>query len=564
MKKKSLLILFLAMTLVFTGCSKKKDAADEPAAEAAAEETATADTAEGAEAETAAEEAAEPEPEPVKPVNNIRAFVRTEQKTFTKGYSPYYEYIYGTVHLADEYEGKYPELAKSFVELGKYLEDKVNANMEENLPTAAEWYEENKDDNGFVYAYYSDEHDLSIVRADSCVVSVKNDYTGYSGGAHGWYGVEGYNYDTETGKKLEIEDVFSSREELIDTLYTELLDHYQKEYFYNYNELKEDIEESIGYTGLKYTIGYTGINVHFDPYDIAPYASGSFDISLPFNKYGGTLINAQYANTPDSFIIKVPEAEEIFYDLNADGTDETILIETIQGDTEEGYYDIDQVKVTVGDKKAYADAYCFYMNFYFVKDVDKYFIYSFCTAENDYTYVMAFDITSGEPVYLEQPEDMTESTSLAAALVGGDYDNDDYYASTYDEYCFTDPTLMLLSSHTDVMSTVSGSCYYAVGESGYPEKLDKDAWYYLQTDYFVFTAKQDVVGTEVTEDGATVGEYVIAPGTECIYYRTDGKNLADLKIGDTIVRLEIDSSEWPTCVNGIDLEEAFDGILWAG
>jgi hypothetical protein len=39
----------------------------------------------------------------------------------------------------------------------------------------------------------------------------------------------------------------------------------------------------------------------------------------------------------------------------------------------------------------------------------------------------------------------------------------------------------------------------------------------------------------------------------------------DLKLDDgSIVRIEIDDSDYPHTVNGIDIEEAFEGIMFAG
>ena len=48
-------------------------------------------------------------------------------------------------------------------------------------------------------------------------------------------------------------------------------------------------------------------------------------------------------------------------------------------------------------------------------------------------------------------------------------------------------------------------------------------------------------------------------------YRSDGESYVDCKTKDgKYVRIVLDNSDWPIKINGIELEEAFDGIIFAG
>lgn len=62
----------------------------------------------------------------------------------------------------------------------------------------------------------------------------------------------------------------------------------------------------------------------------------------------------------------------------------------------------------------------------------------------------------------------------------------------------------------------------------------------------------------------TADNAVIPAGTKLTLYRTDGSSLVDLKAGDTLYRIEVDHSEWPYTINGVEEEEYFDGIMYGG
>ena len=58
---------------------------------------------------------------------------------------------------------------------------------------------------------------------------------------------------------------------------------------------------------------------------------------------------------------------------------------------------------------------------------------------------------------------------------------------------------------------------------------------------------------------------IIKAGEEFEFYRTDNETYVDMKLSDgRICRLKVDCSRWPYKVNGIDSEECFDGMMYAG
>lgn len=69
-----------------------------------------------------------------------------------------------------------------------------------------------------------------------------------------------------------------------------------------------------------------------------------------------------------------------------------------------------------------------------------------------------------------------------------------------------------------------------------------------------------------TETGTAGGKSVIASGSEVAYIATDGERYALLNTLDGTFRIETASSEdsaYPV-INGVSIEEIFDGILFAG
>lgn len=116
----------------------------------------------------------------------------------------------------------------------------------------------------------------------------------------------------------------------------------------------------------------------------------------------------------------------------------------------------------------------------------------------------------------------------------------------------SDPNQMVLETRTGLLSTVSGRRTYRIGADGMPTPWEGGEVYQID-DGFVFTAKQDVAG------GA------IRAGEAVRYVGTDNDTFADLRKenGET-VRVAVNRSGWPHTIDGIDIEELFDGLLFAG
>jgi hypothetical protein len=95
---------------------------------------------------------------------------------------------------------------------------------------------------------------------------------------------------------------------------------------------------------------------------------------------------------------------------------------------------------------------------------------------------------------------------------------------------------------------------------------------YYEIDYpRTVTLKMDLTfpGVEYSAgnlEGKETAEVTVKSGEVLRFWRTDRETYMDLKREDgSAVRCRLDQDQrWPFRINGVDIEEAFDGIMFAG
>ena len=128
-------------------------------------------------------------------------------------------------------------------------------------------------------------------RVDEQVVSFALSSGSYDGGAHPQHGITGVTLSTETGEPVSIDAVLTSR----DVLLLALADAFRKQYPGREQDLfSHDIDETLndyhdGGDWQKYIDWMLDANndlhVFYNPYDIAPYSAGGFELTLPRDVY---------------------------------------------------------------------------------------------------------------------------------------------------------------------------------------------------------------------------------------------------------------------------------------
>jgi hypothetical protein len=124
---------------------------------------------------------------------------------------------------------------------------------------------------------------VSIKNSGRQGMIVERDYYVYSGGAHGLSTKRYYVIDLEQCKQLKVDDLFANYQEdkrLRDIIYFELG---------KYSRLKsgQKLSEGIFFSdepelSFNFFISNEGLGLHWDPYQIAPYAHGNIKIIIPW------------------------------------------------------------------------------------------------------------------------------------------------------------------------------------------------------------------------------------------------------------------------------------------
>ena len=244
----------------------------------------------------------------VRPIGGFakQIFSRT---TFDDDNVPLLNQQYATLTLPNDLKAQYPKLARALAEYNTALTRQAMTMRERSTAQAREQRSNMRE---YFHAYYSN-NDLIVRRADSVVFSVLDDSADYLGGAHGMYGWVGVNFDVETGKRLTISDVCTNADGLVTTILEQLRAEYDERGFYE--NLDEKIMELVAEDTINFVIEPRGVTFIFNPYAIAPYASGMMVTTILFSEQP-SLFKAKYRQAPKAFAQTLDFYHPIALELN--------------------------------------------------------------------------------------------------------------------------------------------------------------------------------------------------------------------------------------------------------
>lgn len=133
---------------------------------------------------------------------------------------------------------------------------------------------------------------FTTARADSQVISFRQDVYEYTGGAHPNSGAVGYNFSTETGALLTLQDVVSdeaaARAFIEQTLLGQLKDpKYADMLFDDYADYIGDV-----LSDTTWYFGEDGFHVIGNEYILGPHSAGILDFVIPYDSF--ELLNEAY------------------------------------------------------------------------------------------------------------------------------------------------------------------------------------------------------------------------------------------------------------------------------
>ena len=190
---------------------------------------------------------------------------------------------------------------------------------------------------------------------------------------------------------------------------------------------------------------------------------------------------------------------------------------------------------------------------------EKTFLYIDVTTDNDYRTTYAISLSAAGAELIQQ-----YNGYLTGQVPDADYDAE--WAS-YWSVAFTSPDNLYLGDRMQLLSTYDGIAKAYIDENG---KLVVEDYYYanIYADYGQIKTKDTISGCSKIDRETlqqTAKDVAIPSGTGLIIFGTNNKDFVDL-IDDsgTIYRVHVDYSDWPQKVNNRDIEELFDGLMFAG
>ena len=566
--KKRIIATLMSIAIAASLCACGSGAAQQPQPEAgAAEEGSAGETDEEEPAGEVSEDAAQDmtaayetveedtaaEGSDVRPEVTFNHFHQMEEKDLTVIASLSYE----VPVLIENAVIEHTELHRTLVGDCEAIAERYRKSFDE-IKEAAGTAIENMDGDVEDFPAGEIEGTMEVVRCDASVLSLCDiSYVYYPGAAHGITGYTGYNYDTWSGNPITLEDVFADLPGMEAAIADNLIAVSTGEKVEAEDGMLDYAFEN-GYESLNWVIDRDGVRFIFSPSDIAPYALGTIEAKVSFSE-NPSLFTGTYGAAEGSYVKKLEPYMPYAVDLDGDGSAENVSVNSIAGDDD--YYNAG-LEVHVGDETLTQEDAFYGLTAYLLHTEDgRNYVYTFTSGDNDYPTLTVFAIRDKVPSVVGKMEGSGTASQYIEML--GDDGEADPEESFIQRIPLIDPAHFALSTRLTIMSTYSGVRYYGVGDDGMPVP---------QTDQYdvrngiVLTSLVDLKAEEVDvlTNQVTGKEVDIPAGTKFTFYQTNGTDTVDLMTEDeTLLRFNV-SGEWPQTVNGVKLEEAFDGILFAG
>ncbi len=395
--------------------------------------------------------------------------------------------------------------------------------------------------------------DMTVLRSDNSILSyvIHNDYL-YAGAARPWTYTETVNLDVESTKVLKLSDLVTDIPSLMELLRKEM-----KAYISEIPEIPaEEVDyffEGVEPSEMIFSVGYDRIRFFFDAGDVFPAAVPEFSLDILF-RGNESLFTEKVLNVPENYVLFLEPGKPVRL---SDGRE--LLL---QAEWRDEYY-IKALHVSLDGKTVSQETSSLGVGSCLLMCLGdgRSYVYISADYENGYGETFVFDVQNEEPVFVGSvPEGMRNFLQS-----DDDFDQEKGRSETALYEINLDPMRFDMSSPTHLLSSYSISRYYKVGEDGLPVPLSE--WYEMQPNHTLTMLQDLTVDTLDQETSEKTGEMTLHQGDKIILYRSDGKARVQAFAEDgTVVLLEVERDEknWKTLINGIDIEELFDGMMFAG
>lgn len=383
---------------------------------------------------------------------------------------------------------------------------------------------------------YSSTVEISPVRTDASIISLKGFYYDYSGGVHGNYSSIGTTFDAQNGQQLSFWDLTEDKDAFSQYTLDEIL-----------KQVKAEVEEGGLFEGYEETIKRiwqnepnwyldgAGLTIVFSPYEIGPYALGEVYVRINYHELGA-LLKEKYQMRAQAGVAVLPLGEEAEISLNRVTGDKGIV--ELYSENDEDYAGLNQYKLRVSEQTIVAAETDRLDGIYIIQKENgrTFLLFEGDMASDDYvTYL--YELTDG------QIQKTYESDSCAFICEGT-----------------VTTEGMKLGIRVDALGTYMAYGNYEITEQGSLEPISE--WYDIESSYQGLTNIKDL--PVVIE-----GEQTILPaGSQIRITGTNRNGILKYQKIDSIeegeIHYTVGEDNWPVYIDGINENEYFEMLPYAG
>lgn len=535
------------------GCSgqdtAKSDRAGDTATAAATEASTEASTEQATKAGTEEETMTEAE---IASANTLPVEITSSTEydsRYIEDYKVYVDAYYPSLICEEE---NYGMLKDGLEQLSQTIADTAKAKidrLEEAARSAAA--------DGYLEAYdaYAYTQDIQLVRSDSTVVSFLITTYENQGGAHPSTSLQSHNFDAQSGMEYDLCEIIQDDQYdgLATRIATALAAKYDHSLFNAYMELEmaagdsnkvdddafvaalaEDIQGMIDDENLCYTVGQNGITFYFEAYSLAAYAAGEQRVTIAYED-APELVWEGYTHAPAAYISAVDNADGTVIRDAGGKLHSLSVVTTSQGEYSFAY----DLTITLDGNEYTGELPAYDVSSYVVHSDGRNYLYVQTVTENDWEALYVYDLNGSSPTYVDSIERWFNTDTPS------------------------DPAHMMLGTITHLLSTNLIEREYSVGENGMPVAGTDYDLITFSVSESITTLQEITAPVRDTYDG-TATEETLPVGTALTPYATDNESWVDLQTTDgRFVRIEV-TNDWPQTYRGTDVQELFDGLIFAG
>lgn len=382
---------------------------------------------------------------------------------------------YSSITLGENEKEQYPELAETIDQLAVMQKKSMEEEFDNMTVNTGDMYAED-------FETYRFSNDVQIRRADTVAVSILEASYTKLGSELEYWGMNGLNYDTQTGQQLKITDVITDMSKLPELVKAELNSHMWSADFFSETAV-EDYFEAMSPKDLSWTLEYNGVTLYFSAGIFAEEGFGRSSATLTFEQYP-ELFQEKYKRVPEAYMVRMPVNASFFVNLDNDP-------------------DVEELEIWAGHEPGTDDYYDF--GIYTDQDASYYYEELFAYDLNPY-YVRTIDGRNYLYLFHEQEEALNRHMRLSVYEISycefekiGEMDAGPYYRQVGEEFIDvfaipTDPHKFYMDDFSDYSRNYEFDygvyeqqepVEYFIGGDGMPQRADQEIIYVDSAEAFL-------------------------------------------------------------------------------